>query len=169
MNDNLLRIYLNDHLGGSVGAIEVLEYCIEKNPDGALGALLCHLLKEIQADQKVLKDLLNRIEGTENPVKKGVAWVSEKIHRAKPSGEIFGYSDLTRLEELEELTVGITGKQSLWQSLHIVGEADVRFHDVDFQALARRAQQQRDELEPHRLDAARYAFVSRAEEIEGIP
>ena len=159
MNDDLLRIYLNDHLGGSVGAIAVLEYCAEQNPDGALGTFLSRLLEEIQADQQVLQDLIHRIGGTENPLKKTAGWLSEKLHRAKPSGEILSYSDLTRLEELEELVAGITGKKALWDTLAAVCEADPRFQGVDFPALSQQAQRQRDELEPHRLAAARLAFA----------
>ena len=159
MNHDLLTIYLNDHLAGSVVAIEQLEHCLARNPEGALGAFLPRLLREIEADQGVLKDVLTRVGGAENPAKKAGAWVAEKLQRVKPSGDPAGYSDLNRLEELEGIAIGIAGKLALWRSLEAVGPTDDRLRDVDFGALARRAQRQRDEVEPHRLDAARRAFA----------
>ncbi len=169
MRDKLLRIYLNDHLAGSVVAVEQGEHCLTNNPDGDLAALLTRTLEEIRKDQAVLKDLLDRIGGTENPLKQAASWVSEKVHRAKPSGEVLGYSDLNRLEELEMLVIGITGKRALWDGLDAACASDDRFRGVDFRALALSAQRQRDAIEPHRIEAARRAFASRAEETEGTP
>lgn len=169
MRDDLLRIYLNDHLAGSVVAVEQIEHGLAHNPEGELGDFLDWLLGEIKEDQAVLKDVLARVDGTEDPVKKVAAWVLEKAHRAKPSGEIAGYSDLNRLEELEGLAIGVAGKLALWRTLEAVSEPDVRLRDIDFRALAERALRQRDEIERHRIDAARRAFAPRAAETEEAP
>lgn len=158
MNDDALRIYLNDHLAGSVVAVEQAEHCLAHN-DGDLSALLARLLDEIRDDQGVLEDLLARIGGTENPLKQAAAWVAEKAHRAKPSGDVLGYSDLKRLEELEMLVIGISGKAVLWEALGVACTTDERFDDIDFPALAASAERQRDALEPHRLAAVRRAFA----------
>lgn len=169
MPDTLLRIYLNDHLAGSVAAIGQGEHCLSKNPDGDLAALLTWVLEEIREDRAVLQDLVDRIGGAENPLKQAVSWVSEKVERAKPSGEVLGYSDLNRLEELETLAIGIIGKRTLWDGLGAVCASDERFRGVDFRSLAQRAQRQRDALEPHRIEAARRAFASRAAETGETP
>lgn len=160
MNDKLLRIYLNDHLAGSVVAVEQVAHCLKNNPDGELGALLAQLQDEIQEDRDVLEDLIERIGGAENPLKQAASWIAEKAHRTKPSGDVVGYSDLKRLEELEMLVLGVTGKHVLWDALDEVCGSDDRFRDIDFRALEQRAQRQRDDLEPHRIAAARTAFVS---------
>lgn len=159
MSHDLLTIYLNDHLAGAVAAIEHIEHCLARNPEGALGAFLPRLLREIEADRDVLKDVLARVGGSENPVKQAGAWVAEKVQRVKPSGDPAGYSDLNRLEEFEGVAIGIAGKLALWRSLEAVSPTDERLRDIDFGALARRAQRQRDEVEPHRLDAVRRAFI----------
>ena len=169
MRDDLLRIYLNDHLAGSVVAIEQIEHCLDKNLKGELGAFLSRLLSEIKEDQTVLKDVLARVGGAESPVKKAAAWAFEKVHRAKPSGEAAGYSDLNRLEELDGVATGVSGKLALWRALEVVSASDDRLRDIDFRTLAQRAQRQRDEIEPHRIDAARRAFVPRAAETEEAP
>ena len=157
MNDAALRMYLNDHLAGSVVAVEQAEHSLAHN-DGALGDLLSLLLHEIRADQAVLENLLDRIGGTENLLKQAAAWAAEKAHRAKPSGNVLGYSDLKRLEELELLVLGISGKKALWEALGVACGANARFRDTNFSALSESAQRQHDAIEPHRLDAARLAF-----------
>ena len=169
MNEKLLRIYLNDHLAGSVGAIGQAEHCLAHNRESELGAFLERLLKEIEEDQAVLKDLIGRIGGAENPLKKTAAWVSEKVQRIKPSGEVIGYSDLNRLEELETLLLGIAGKRALWDLLDAISASDDRLRAVDFRALAQRAQRQRDEVEAFRIDAARRAFAPGTEATEETP
>jgi hypothetical protein len=168
MKDDVLRIYLNDHLAGSVGAIEVIEHCLANNAEGPLGTFLPRLLEEVKEDQEVLKDILERI-GIENPVKQAMAWLAEKVHRVKYGGEGLGYSDLKRMEELEALVIGVHGKRALWKVLDSICSADPRLQDIDYAALAERAQKQQDELEPHRITAARRAFVSLSQELEGHP
>ena len=41
----------------------------------------------------------------------------EKAGRLKMNGELFEYSPLSRLVEFEGLTLGVTGKLSLWKVL----------------------------------------------------
>ncbi len=160
MNDALLPIYLNDHLAGSVMAIEQFEHAIEHAPDGPLADVLTRLLAKVRDDQDTLKDLIGRIGGTENPVKKAGAWVAEKAQRLKPSGDPLAYTPLNRLEALEALLLGITGKRDLWDALDAACADDPRFRGVDFRALSRKAQRQHDALAPHRIAAARTAFVT---------
>jgi hypothetical protein len=88
----------------------------------------------------------------------GAVWVAEKVGRLKLNGQLRGYSDLSRLVELEGLCVGVEGKKSMWTALRGVAENDSRLQSFDFSALEARAQRQRDELEVHRRAAAALAF-----------
>lgn len=161
MRDELLRVYLNDHLAGSVEAVELIEHFLSSNPDRALEDFLRQLLVEIKQDQAVLRDLHARIGGRESRVKDALAWLFEKASRLKLN-EVSRHRDLNRLEKLEELMLGIRGKLALWTSLEAVAGSDVRFGDVDFQTLKQRAQQQHDRVEARRVEAARKAFASGA-------
>ena len=160
MNDKLLRIYLNDHLAGSVAAVEVAERCRESNEGSALGAYLHEFLGEVREDQAVLRAVLERIGGRENPVKQAGAWLLEKVGRAKLNGALLEYSDLSRVVELELLLLGVRGKLGLWNALDALGDPPAGIGDVDLPALRERAEHQLNQLEAHRLDAVRRAFAT---------
>jgi hypothetical protein len=155
--DRLLAIYLNDHLALSIGGRELAERCLSENPgEGPLGAFLRRLLSEIGEEQRTLRTVLERTGGMEDPTKKSIAWVAEKIARLKLNGQLTGYSDLSRLEELEALVVGIGGKMALWGTLEEVGGRWLAGIDLKrLQALAERQQEEAEEL---RRGAARRAF-----------
>src|SRR3712207_1441274 len=85
------------------------------------------------------------------------AWVAEKVGRLKPNGQILGYSPLSKLVELETLALGIEGKVCLWRTLLEVADEDERLDRDYLGRLAERAERQRDEVERHRLRAAREA------------
>jgi hypothetical protein len=89
-----------------------------------------------------------------------MAWVAEKVMRLKPNGNLFRYSPLSRVLELEALTMGITGKLELWRSMEAVENGN-RIPGFDFSELARRAEAQRDAVEDLRVSAAREALGDR--------
>jgi hypothetical protein len=85
--------------------------------------------------------------------------VGERLSRLKLNGQLFGYSDLSRVVELEALCGGVALKRRLWRSLQHVRDIDARLADVDFVHLTERASAQLDGLERHRLEAVARAFV----------
>jgi hypothetical protein len=84
------------------------------------------------------------------------AWIAEKLGRLKPNGQLRGYSPLSRLIELEGLYLGIGGKARLWKILD--SNFAERLPDVDFAALAERADRQRTEIEELEEEAAKLAL-----------
>jgi hypothetical protein len=87
-----------------------------------------------------------------------LALVAERIGRLKPNGRLRGYSPLSRFLELESLALGLDDKKLLWSNLRDVAGTSGRLDDIDLVALISRAQRQRDELEPHRVEAGRVAL-----------
>lgn len=162
MNNDHLTTYLNDHLAGSVAGVELVERCLSNNEATPLGAYLTTLLIEFKEDQAALKDVLERLGGGVNPLKTTAAWLGEKAGRVKLNNQLFAYSDLSRLEELEGLLLGVRGKLALWTALETVVAADARLSGVAFGRLAQRAEEQLNTLEQHRLAAARKAFLQGA-------
>jgi hypothetical protein len=154
--DRLLAIYLNDHLALSIGGRELAERCLSENPEGTLGAFLRRLIDEIEEEQRSVHTVLERTGGAEDPAKKNIAWVAEKIARFKLNGQLTGYSDLSRLEELETLVVGIRGKMALWGTLEEAGGRWLA--GIDLQRLQANAARQQAEAEELRRGAARRAF-----------
>jgi hypothetical protein len=151
----LLRIYLNDHLAGAAVGLSLARRSLASNRGGELGAFLERLVREISEDRRSLRDVMKVLGARENPVKQALAAAMERVGRLKPNGQVRGYSDLSRLIELEALVAGVTGKLALWRSLQ-AAEIEV---PVDLERLAARAQAQVDELELHRREAARRALA----------
>lgn len=159
MEQKLLAIYLNDHLAGSVVGSELTRRVARENRGTPLGDFLERLLVEILEDKQTLERVLQVTGVRPSPIKPRVAWVLEKVGRLKLNGRIREYSPLSRLLELEGLTMGIAAKRSLWQAL---GEADdPRLKTFDFDGLARRAEDQLEGVETHRLEAATLVFGNR--------
>ena len=77
MNNNLAA-YLNDHLAGSVAAIELIDDLVNGSDDASLTQFLADLKRDIDSDQKALEKLIDRIGEDESVVRKTAAWVSEK-------------------------------------------------------------------------------------------
>jgi hypothetical protein len=158
---NLLAIYLNDHLAGSTAGVELARRLRGSNEDNDLfAAPLAELCAEIEADRETLKRLMERLDIRRDPVKPVGAWVVEKLGRLKLNGQLRGYSPLSRLVELEGLSIGIAGKARLWSALErTLGD---ELDGFDFGALAERAVRQRDRVEELHLLAAAQAFPAKA-------
>lgn len=159
MNDKLLKIYLNDHLAGSMAGLELAKRCCSSNEGTPLGDYLEQLVTEIETDKSELENLMDSLGAAKDPVKQLAAWAGEKLGRLKMNGQLTGYSDLSRLEELEGLSLGVEGKLSLWRSLKNVADHDSRLATADLDRLVARAQEQREELKLHHLEAGAKALA----------
>ena len=141
-------VYLDDHLAGSATATQILEVLHE---DTGLGAWSLALLKEIEADRRVLTDLRLRIDQTPNLLKDAIGWFAGALGRVKLHQQVSGA--VGKLEALEALAVGIQGNHALWKALEVA--ADPRLSGVDFEQLRGRALAQYGEIEERRLEVAR--------------
>jgi hypothetical protein len=157
MSREALRTYLNDHLAGSVMAIELCERTIGENEGTPFATRLGRLLEEIREDQTVLKGLIDGIGAGQNPLKKAGAWLAAQAGRLKLGGTDEP-GELSRLELLEMLTTGIHGKRALWRALRVVAARYEELRGVDLDGLERRAVEQHDGVEEMRLEAARAAL-----------
>jgi hypothetical protein len=153
--DELLGVYLNDHLAGATSGVELVEKLRANNQGTPLGAVLSSLAGEIKEDRTILVGLMERLGIDKSTVKQAAGWGFEKLSRLKMNERLTGSSELTRLLEIETLSLGIEGKLLMWQALREAAEADARLAATDFDRLIDRARQQRETLEPHRLAAVK--------------
>jgi hypothetical protein len=155
---NALATYLNDHLAGSVAAIELLDDLIKNRTAQRLEKFLVELRDDINSDQEVLRDLIQKLDLGESAVRKAGAWMAEKLGEMKVllgGNEIGG---LGLLQALEVLALGICGKELLWRALQTV-EANVsQLQGIDLERLEQRAREQFERVEKERLHLAREAF-----------
>jgi hypothetical protein len=154
MSRDALGVYLNDHLAGSVGAVEMVERTIRENQGQPFAERLSRVLTDIQEDQAVLESLIERLGVGQNPIKKAGAWLAEKAGRVKLGGTDDA-GDLARMEVLEALAMGIHGKRALWRALRVVAARHEVLDGLDLDRLERRAAEQHDTIEAMRLEAAR--------------
>jgi len=150
-----LQIYLNDHLAGSVAAMELIDNLISGHPQDRFGKFFRDLRNEIHADQEKLRNLIQKVGAKESAVRKAAAWLGEKFGRAK-LGDADDSAEL--LEALEGLALGITGKRLLWRSLVTISANFPELQGTDFHMLEERAQDQFSRVEDLRIQMVREAF-----------
>ena len=157
VNRRLLATYLNDHMAASTAAVELARRTASSNRGTAYGETLEALKREIEDDRRALGQIMHRAGVGLDRAKSAAAWTGEKLGRLKLNGQLTGYSPLSRLEELEILELGVTGKLLLWQTLLETKAAGVS--EGELEELSERARSQRERLERLRLDAAGEALV----------
>ena len=159
MSSQALRTYLNDHLAGSVAALELLDHLADLHPDPDRKQFFIGLHAEVQEDQKVLQRLLVQIGGEESAVRKAAAWLTEKFGQAKLRLDDLGDGQLRVLEAIETVALGIQGKLGLWRALAAVSDRIPQLQGVDFPRLEQSALQQHQRVEAQRLQTARAALT----------
>lgn len=158
MSEPNLATYLNDHLAGSVAALEMLEH-LERMHSGTPAAQLAASLQlDILADRQHLEALMARLQINASRPRRAVAWVAGKMTDLKLWLDDPANSGLRQLEILEGLSVGIEGKRLLWRSLSAASAAVPELRGIDYAALTQRAADQRGRIEIARLAAAAEAF-----------
>jgi hypothetical protein len=157
----LLAIYLNDHLAGATGGVELARRARSSNRGTKWGEALKGICVEIEADRTSLEEVMAQLAIKRSTAKIAGAWTAEKLGRLKLNGRARGYSPLSRLLELEMLHIGITGKLELWQALQRTLEP--KLSQFDLTALIGRAESQRQVVQRLHLDAAAEAFAADSE------
>ena len=158
-NREALDSYLNDHLAGSAAAVELVERIRANNPDTPLAAYLEGLGREIEADRDTLGEVMERLGVVRSTPKQVVGKVMETLSRLRLNERVTGGPEITRLMELETLSLGIEGKVALWRSLNHVADRRPELAEFDLASLVVQAVGQRAGLEPYRLEAAAGALA----------
>jgi hypothetical protein len=152
-----LASYLNDHLAGSVAAIELLDHLIKEQTGQSLEKFLVDLRNDVHADQEVLQNLIRKLGLEESSVRKAGAWIVEKIGQAKIA---LSRDSVGLLQALEALALGVTGKKLLWRALRTIEAELTQLQGIDLSRLEQRAADQFERLEKERLHLSREAFTN---------
>jgi hypothetical protein len=152
-----LTIYLNDHLAGATAGVELARRLRSSNEDDPeFGPALVEICAEVEADRETLKAVMDRLEVGQSKLKPAAAVLGERLGRLKLNGRLWGYSPLSRLDELELLQIGVVGKRRLWRALEYTHADDLSGFELG--ALAERATGQLHRLEALHLKAASLAL-----------
>jgi hypothetical protein len=158
MADEHLATYLNDHLAGSVVAVELMENLEEVYADTPVAEFIAKLHADIEADRQELKDLMDRLQVSESTTRKASAWLTEKLTQLKLRLDDPTRGDLRLFESLEALSLGIEGKRCLWLALSAAAEVSPQLRIADYERLMQRAEEQRGRVERKRLEVAKAAL-----------
>ena len=152
-----LASYLNDHLAGSVSALELIAHWAHDQKGKSLGDFFAETEKEIKADQDVLRDVMRSLGVEESKVRKAGAWAAEKLGRVRLiiAGDEPG--SLGLVLTLEGIIMGVTGKKLMWRALAAANLPQLG--DYDFDELQRRTEQQIERIEAERMRAVLEAFA----------
>lgn len=152
MSDRELGIYVNDHLMGSTGGLELARRAASNATDEARAGMWRGIADELDEEREILKRIRDRIGAGPNHFKYALAWTGEKLGRLKTNGRLVKNSDLGQFLELEMLLIGATGKLAMWKALDRLEEP--RLKDFEFPGLIEQAESQRQRLEQHRINLA---------------
>jgi hypothetical protein len=153
-----LDSYLNDHLAGSVGALELIGHWATAHKGEPLGAFFADLEAEIKADQGKLCQVMGALGVEESKMRQAGAWVAEKVGRARLKIAGDGPDSLGLVLTLEGLIMGIVGKKHLWCGLAAANLP--RLSRYDFEELQRRAEKQVERIEAERMRAVLETFAA---------
>jgi hypothetical protein len=154
---NPLESYLNDHLAGSVSALELIAHWADVHKGEPLGSFFVKTERQIKADQQTLRQVMRTLGFEESRVRKAGAWAAEKFGRMRLMVAGDEPDSLGLVLTLEGLIMGITAKKLLWVAL--AATKSPRLNKYDFEELQRRAEKQIEQIEAERKSAVRQAFA----------
>jgi hypothetical protein len=158
MANEHLATYLNDHLAGSVVAVELMENLEAAYEGSPVADFVAQLRADVEADRQQLKTMMSRLQISESRTRKASAWLTEKLTELKLRLDDSAHGDLRLFESLEALSLGIEGKKSLWLALSAAAEVSPELRIADYEQLKNRAEEQRNRVEAKRLEVAKAAL-----------
>ncbi|MER6190099.1 hypothetical protein [Streptomyces cyaneofuscatus] len=156
---DLLAIYLNDHLAGSAGGLELLRRATRAHPPGAVAQQLHDLVDEVTEDREELIQLMRVLGIAPRRSRVLLGRVGELAGRLKTNGRLLSRSPLSDVLELEAMRLGVEGKACCWRALRALAEVDRRLDPLRLERLLRRADEQAALLETLRMSAASDTFT----------
>jgi hypothetical protein len=157
MSRTYLSIYLQDHLAGATAGVNLAKRASKHNEGTPTGRRLEQIAHEIEVDRDTLARFMSELGVPASWMKNAIAWVTERLSRLKPNGRGHGDTLLLRMHELETLSLGIAGKQCLWEALRMAPES-AAIANLDLDDLHERARSQRERVEMERIALARVAL-----------
>ena len=151
--DRYLAIYLNDHLAGATGALE-LAIRMMRSHGGDRGEELRGLVAQFAADRERLRDVMRALHVPESRAKSGAAWLLEKVGRLKPNGHLLSRSPLSDLVEFEGAALSLAAKKACWQTLRARADWDHRVQAATIDDVLERTRRQSELVEHLRMQQA---------------
>ncbi len=154
---DLVAIYLEDHRAGAAGGVALSRRIADRYGDEPGFESVVSLADDIRDDERSLDAIRAGTGADGGCVKRLAAVIGERLARLKLNGTVVRPSPLSRVIELEALTIGVVGKRSGWLGLRAFAGGP-ELVGVDLDELVRRADAQIEELERLHTLASELAF-----------
>ena len=151
---DLLGIYLNDHLAGATGGLELARRVAASHRGPGAGAAVSVWPPRLRAGSCRAGGHHGRTRHP-GPRLQGLRRVDRLEGRPAEAQRLSAHPvALSGLEELEMLRLGVEGKAAGWRTLRVLAETDKRLDPGRLDELIARARRQADLLEELRVRAA---------------
>lgn len=163
MNEDSLRLYLEDHLALLKGEIALARRCRRNNPGTALAVLLEGVGYDLELQAHNVGRLLERIGGAPRLFEQGALWLLEKAGRLRASDARYDRPELSRLIELETLILACHERIMMWDTLARFALPESVGEEGLVGRMLQESQDHLSSLEQHRLSTSTRALdLSRA-------
>ena len=157
---DLLRIYLRDHHAGAVAGNELAKRSAKSNEGTPFGTLLAAIERELDEDLTTVERIMERLEVSPARGKDAAAWTVEKLGRLKLNGSVTKYSPLSRVLELEGLSLVLQTRKGLLSTMEQLN--DERLDVSELTRLKERVEDQQRRIDEARREAVSIAFSGEA-------
>jgi hypothetical protein len=130
-----LETYLNDHLAGSIVALDLARRRASSQGDDEIGTFLRTFAQEIERDQQALRTVMQTLDASPRMSRELFGAATSWVDTVRGALDMPGAPNLVR--DIEVLIMGVRGKELLWRSLDGVG-ATTNPPIVELEARARR-------------------------------
>ncbi|MBT3161185.1 hypothetical protein KQH42_29065 [Streptomyces sp. CHA1] len=155
---DLLAVYLNDHLAGAAGGVELLRRAAQAARGQAASRQLHDLADEVAEDRASLMEIMRELDIRPRRSRLVLGRLGERAGRLKTNGHLLSRSPLSDLLELEAMRLGVEGKACCWRTLRELAGTDPRLDPRLLDRLLRRAEAQIARLERLRAQTAVATF-----------
>lgn len=154
-----LETYLNDHLAGSEGALELLEHLADEQSDPQIRQALERLHTEISLERQQLEKVMAQLGIEIDHPRKFVGWLGEKFAWLKLQLESSDEGSMRLFEGLEALSLGLIGQQGLWRVLALIAPNIPELQSFDYESLIAQTEDQFTRVEAMRQAVAASALL----------
>lgn len=157
--DSKLQRYLNDHLAGSAGAVDLLQSICDAQDEPEEARYFREQKSKVEEERRFLKGLIEKLGKKDSTLLQAAGKLTGKASKLKLLWEGFEPGRLGMFEALEILAAGIQAKRLLWVVLREIAPWIPEWEGCDFEKLEKEALAQRDAVEGRRIEAGVAALV----------
>jgi hypothetical protein len=168
MDPDLLR-YLNDHLAGAAGAVDLIRSLAKTAEDSEDHRFFTELEAKVEKDRALLDKMIAVLGHDGSAILQAAGHLTAKASRLKLRWEGLEPGELGRFEAMEMLALGIQGKRLLWRMAAELVRWIPEWSGIDFRGLEQEAIAQRDTVEALRLRAGRAALIDPERRARTVP